>query len=165
MSSCTHFSGQVNANKTSIFHRKWDKSLGSHCKPFWSCERGSPRSVVRPTPLVRTERPGLLRRLEPARSTFDACSRNFSNSWDSRPNCSLWLRHFSSRSRTFDCTSTEQSRGNATTDLVKKKKKTRWHQRGEASLLGIFYIAVYWWKRQLYMCFKSEFRIALIHTY
>lgn len=70
----------------------------------WCVMRGSPRSVVRPTPLVRTERLGLLRRLEPARSTFEACSRNLSNSWDSKPNCSLWLRHFSSRSRTFDYT-------------------------------------------------------------
>lgn len=63
---------------------------------------GSPRSVVRPTPLVRTERLGLLRRLQLPISTFEACSRNFSNSWDNKPNCSLWLRHFSSRSRTFD---------------------------------------------------------------
>lgn len=63
-----------------------------------------PRSVVRPTPLVRTDRVGLLRRLELARSTFEACIRKFSNSWDSRPNCSLWLRHFSSSSRTFDYT-------------------------------------------------------------
>lgn len=76
---------------------------------IFGCERmswwlGSPRSVVRPTPLVRTERLELLRRLEPARSTFEACNRNLSNSWDSKPNCSLWLRHFSSRSRTFDYT-------------------------------------------------------------
>lgn len=39
----------------------------------------------------------------PSRSILPACCRNFSRSRDSRPNCSLCARHFSSSSRTRHC--------------------------------------------------------------
>lgn len=47
--------------------------------------------------------------LPPSRSIFPVCCRNFSRSRDNRLNCSLCTRHFSSSSRTLDCTTGHRS--------------------------------------------------------
>lgn len=59
------------------------------------CEKGLPGA--RGTSSKATE-------LLPSRSILPACCRNFSRSRDNRLNCSLCTRHFSSSSRTLDCT-------------------------------------------------------------
>lgn len=70
--------------------------------PFRSCERdllGEPGDS-------HTVKGSVLRI-----SNFPAWRRNFSSSLDKRLNCSLWVRHFSSSSRTLACEGEEESGG------------------------------------------------------
>lgn len=63
--------------------------------PFMYCGKGLPGA--KGTSSKATE-------LLPSRSILPVCCRNFSRSRDKRLNCSLCTRHFSSSSRTLDCT-------------------------------------------------------------
>lgn len=62
--------------------------------PFMNCGKGLPDLGT------SKEVPAL----PPSRSIFPACCRSRSRSCDSRLNCSLCVRHFSSSSRTLLCT-------------------------------------------------------------
>lgn len=53
--------------------------------------------------------------LPPSRSILPACCRNCSRSRDSRLNCSLCVRHFSSSSRTLHCAAEAQTLGQQVT--------------------------------------------------
>lgn len=69
--------------------------------PFRNCGKGLPeagRSKEAPA-------------LPPSRSIFPACRRSLSRSCDSRLNCSLCVRHFSSSSRTLLCTAEARTHG------------------------------------------------------
>lgn len=68
--------------------------------PFMNCGKGLPDAGT------SKEAPAL----PPSRSILPACSRSLSRSCDSRRNCSLCVRHFSSSSRTLLCTAEARTR-------------------------------------------------------
>lgn len=93
--------------------------------PFRSCERdllGEPGDS-------HTVKGSVLRI-----SNFPAWSRNFSSSLDSRLNCSLWVRHFSSSSRTLAYKGAEDEQAGRKIDRRRKMGKWAGNQWRKSSL-------------------------------